>query len=347
MPALIATDEYSARLRARAIKIPERRLLIAKLSGSEQEQDLKEPPNCDGFGRIRHFHRNRHTDNWPTNPLPIDPAIRALGLPPSESLNAQVFQNAACNWRCWYCFVPFNMLDAKPESGAWLTPDELVSLYLAEPSDKRARMIDLTGGQPDLVPEWVPWTMESLRERGLEGRVFLWSDDNLSTDYYWRFLDNRQQELVSSFKGYGRVGCFKGFDDESFSFNTQAHPELFQRQFELFERMLKSGVDLYAYTTFTATNVAGIGDKVARFVDRLQAIDENLPLRTVPLQVHRLKVLDARLDAHQRYHELGKIPFEAQQRAIEAWCYELEKRFSSDMRERRITEVPMGLRKSE
>ncbi|REG14183.1 putative Fe-S cluster-containing radical SAM superfamily protein [Archangium gephyra] len=344
MPKLIQTDAYSAHLRERSVRREERRLQIARIAGSEQEKDLTSPPNCGGFGRVRHFRRTSKSGLWPANPLPIDPAAANLGLEPSEELRAQVFQNAACNWRCWYCFVPFRLLDAQEDAGAWLSADELIDLYLSEPEQSRARMLDLTGGQPDLVPEWVPWMMQAFRERGLEGKVYLWSDDNLSTDYFWRYLTPAEQELVATFAGYGRVGCFKGFDEDSFSFNTQAEPQLFNRQFDLFERMLRTGVDLYAYTTFTARSSDGIEDKMARFVDRLQKIDVNLPLRTVPLQVYPFKVVKERLDSHAHHAKLGNTPFEAQQRAIEAWSRELERRFSNEMRQRRITDVQVTKR---
>ena len=117
------------------------------------------------------------------------------------------------------------------------------------------------------MPEWVLWTMEALRSRGVEGQVYLWSDDNLSNDYFWRYLNERQQALVASFKGYGRVGCFKGWDEQSFSFNTHARPELFERQFELFGRLLKTGIDLYAYATFTADDGHDVPGGMKRFVD--------------------------------------------------------------------------------
>jgi hypothetical protein len=68
------------------------------LRGSVQEGDLSEPVNCDGYGRIRHFARAAGP-GWPDNPLPIDPAAAALGLPAGMAgIRAQVLQNAACNW---------------------------------------------------------------------------------------------------------------------------------------------------------------------------------------------------------------------------------------------------------
>ncbi len=328
------TDKVSESYRAKSLRLDERKILVSNFSGTAQAEDLTKPPNCNGFGRVRHFRRDADP-TWVPNPLPIDPASKALGLEPGTLLHAQVFQNAACNWRCWYCFVPFNMLDASTERAAWLTADELVELYLAEAD--RPPMIDLTGGQPELVPEWVVWTMKAFRDRGLEGKVFLWSDDNLSIDYFWTKLSDDERDLVASFRGYGRVGCFKGFDEASFSFNTKAAPELFERQFELMKRYAETSIDLYAYTTFTTMVADDIEDAMKRFVDKLQAIDPNLPLRTVPLKVGAFGVVKKRLSQNDdRYAAV-----EHQKQAIDAWRRELEARFTSAERSLSIADVPL------
>jgi len=182
----IDTDRFSAALRERAIDVPNRRLRITQFAGSQQEQDLSEPANCNGLGRVRHFRRSTPR-GWPNNPLPIDPACHALGLSSDAELRALVFQSAACNWRCWYCFVDYALLSADPAHSVWIAADELLELYLKEPT--RPMMIDLTGGQPDLTPEWVPWMMEAVTRAGLIESIYLWSDDNLSNDYFWRYLD--------------------------------------------------------------------------------------------------------------------------------------------------------------
>jgi uncharacterized Fe-S cluster-containing radical SAM superfamily protein len=291
------------------------------------------------MGRLRHFRRNTAAHDWPPNPLPIDPASRFLGLPAGAELISQVFQNAACNWRCWYCFVPNELLEAREDHAAWMSTDDLLDLYLAESEVDRPRMIDLTGGQPDLTPEWVPWMMQAMRRRGLEGHVYLWSDDNLSTDLFWRVLSRDQQELIATFRGYGRVACFKGFDEQSFSFNTSAAPELYAQQFTLFDRMRRTGVDLFAYVTLTAPSTGSIEDAVPRFVDRLQSIHPNLPLRTVPLQVYPFKVVTQRVSSVRRLSTLGSIPYDAQLRAVDVWVKELDKRFSSGDRALNITQV--------
>jgi hypothetical protein len=329
---MIDTSALSTALRAKAVDLTSRRVLVTNFRDTAQEPDLSEPSNCQGFGRIRHFRRHG-TSGWPTNPLPIDPATVALGLPATDLLRAQVFQNAACNWRCWYCYVPFALLAANPAHSAWLDADSLIDLYLDQPDPPV--VIDLTGGQPDLVPEWIPWMMRALTSRGLAGRVYMWSDDNLSNDYFWRFLPDDDIDLVAGYRNYGKVACFKGFDPASFAFNTKAAPELFDQQFDLFTRHVNLGVDCYAYATFTALTPSGINDAIARFVDRLQAIAEYLPLRTIPLKITLYGAVQPRL------RPMHRLAVENQWRAIEAWNAELDRRFTASERATPVTNVAL------
>ena len=316
----IDTDALSTRYREAAVNVAERRLLITNFVGTGQEADLSEAPNCRGFGRIRHF-RRQTSPGWPPNPLPLDPAMRALGLERVDVLRAQAFQNAVCNWRCWYCFVPFELLSGNTNHSAWLSPSELVQLYLDQPDPPV--VIDLTGGQPDLVPEWVPWMMQELRSKGLDRRVYLWSDDNLSNDYFWRFLTPEDIELIATYRNYGRVGCFKGFNEESFVFNTMAAPSMFDRQFELMRRLVDLGIDVYAYATFTSPTYERVVEDMAAFVDRLQAIDPKLPLRTIPLEISVFSPVRNRLTPAR------EAAMRDQQSAIAAWQKELDRRYSN------------------
>lgn len=317
---VIDTERLSAGYRARAIDLMNRKLLITRFTGSEQEKDLSEPANCRGLGRIRHF-RRQPTTAWPGNPLPLDPACRALGLPPTEELRAQVFQNAVCNWRCWYCFVDFKLLAANPKYSEWVTADELVTLYLDQPDPPK--IIDLTGGQPDLTPEWIPWMMDALERRGLADSVFLWSDDNLSNDYFWRFLDEPTRDRIISYPKYSRVCCFKGYNEESFAFNTAASPGLFAEQFKFMSRLIDLGLDLYTYVTLTTPSVETVAADVREFVTMLQVVHPNLPLRTIPLEVLPFTPVKGRLDP-ERIRSI-----ELQCTALECWQDELSRRFST------------------
>ena len=315
---VLDTERMSSSLRAKSVDPSGRRLLVTDLRGTTQEKDLSEPPNCGGLGRIRHFRRGT-TPGWPPNPLPVDPACKALGLGRADLLRTQVFQYAACNWRCWYCFVDFSSLLARQSGSTWATADELIDLYLRQ--DEPPSVIDLSGGQPDLAPEWVPWMMDALTRRGLAEHVYLWSDDNLSNDYFWKHLNAGTRGRIADYATYGRVGCFKGFDPQSFSFNTNADPALFEQQFDLASRFIDAGIDLYGYVTLTTADTTGLARRVRSFVDRLQHVDELFPLRVVPLRIEPFGPVESRLDPIRRA-SLGH-----QDAAVECWLEEMTRRF--------------------
>ena len=161
----IDTGKFSRVLRQRGINIQEHEILITRFDGSKQAEDMTLSPNCRGYGRIHHFRRFQGED-WPSNPLPMDPASHSLNLPHSDEIQAQVFQNAICSWRCWYCFVDFSLLSANPTHSEYKTVQQLLDLYLKEPN--RPKIVDLSGGQPDLVPEWGLWFADAIHEMNLE-----------------------------------------------------------------------------------------------------------------------------------------------------------------------------------
>jgi uncharacterized Fe-S cluster-containing radical SAM superfamily protein len=229
--------------------------------------------------------------------------------------------------------VPYNLLSADPKRGEWLTAEDLVQLYRKEP--ERPLVIDLSGGSPDLVPEWTPWMMRALADAGLDSSTYLWTDDNLSTTYLVDKLDRVELDRMRAYRNYGRVCCFKGYDARSFAFNTRAAETGFEAQFEVMRRLLQLGLDIYGYVTFTAPVDKGIDDAMARFVDRLQALDPNLPLRVVPLEIREFSPVTPRMNAI-RQHSLA-----VQQRAVAAWTSELERRYDSALRALDIASVPL------
>jgi uncharacterized Fe-S cluster-containing radical SAM superfamily protein len=326
---ILNTEDLSAKYRAKAIDLATRKLSITNYTGSQQEQDLDGRVNCNGFGRIRHF-KLHPADDWPLNPLPILPAVKYLGIQKTDVLSAQVFQNSVCNWRCWYCYVDFKLLNGDKRYSSFLDCDELLEMYLKESNPPL--LIDLSGGQPDLTPEWVPWMMEALISRNLQDRILLWSDDNLSNDYFWQYLTPDQIDLITSYKMYARVCCFKGIDEKSFTINTKAHPKFFLNQFELFKRLRSINIDLYAYITLTAPANTDFERAVPLFLDRIQDIDAKFPLRIVPLKIFEFAPTKSRDDMEKLDLLRG------QEIAIKVWQREIMRRFSDDERNRPITD---------
>jgi uncharacterized Fe-S cluster-containing radical SAM superfamily protein len=333
---LINTAVFAAALRSKIIRPRTREVLVSRISGSDQEHDLTLPVNCGGLGRIHHF-RRRISLGWPQNPLPIDPAAKALGLHPADVMTAQVFQNAACAWRCWYCYVPFSLLAGNPSRGEWVTAQQLVALYSNQA--QLPRIIDLSGGSPDLTPEWVVWMMEAIDDAGLAESTYLWSDDNLSTSYVFTELNHAARRRLASRRNYGRVCCFKGFDTESFIFNTQSEGAGYEYQFELFRRYLALGIDLFGYVTLTGPTLAAVPTGVKDLVGRLRAIHEALPLRVVPLKIQPFTPTRAR-EVHGSTSRLEGATA-VQEAAVEVWNRELDRHYSTTERTLNIADVPL------
>lgn len=87
--------------------------------------------------------------------------------------------------------------------------------------------------------------------------------------------------------------------------------------------------------TLTTPVRDGIGDGVARFVDRLQEVATNLPLRVVPLEIKTFGPVNGRLDDVRRQSML------LQQEAIEAWSAEIARRFEDSLRSTPIVDVAL------
>ena len=309
------------------------KILMTRLDGSDQEKDLSAPANCGGLGRIRHFRRETSV-GWPENSLPIDPAACALGLGERlDKIEAVVFQNAGCNWRCWYCYVPFNRLSADEKHSEWTSMSDLIGRYAS--LQDRPPVLDLSGGQPELTPEMTLWAVRALRDHALQDKCFLWSDDNLSEDYFWTKLSVAEREEIVEFTNYARVGCCKGFDAASFAFNTLATEQWFDKQFDLMQRSIASQLQIYGYATFTTPDRTDIKVRMSRFVDRLQRIHHNLPLRIVPLEVQVFTPTAGRIKAEHL------LALKIQNEAIDSWNKELTKRFSGEERLQAINRITL------
>ena len=107
---MIDTDAYSAHLRAKAIDLTRQALLITDLRESRQEEDLSEPVNCGGNGRIRHcadHFISRHLEAVMFHlPAPTTSPLTAAGLADAGLLET----GPGCLVSPYAVFVPADML---------------------------------------------------------------------------------------------------------------------------------------------------------------------------------------------------------------------------------------------
>lgn len=306
--------------------------LISKI-GTSKEDFVRLGGNCNGYGRVRVFKRRKDAD-WIDNPIPLDPFSMALALPRLDEIEVQVFELAKCNLNCWWCFLPDEYKKNTGINSAWFTPTQLIDMYQDE--QVNARVIDLTGGNPELAPEWCLGFMKALENKGLEQKIYLWSDDVLTTNYFFDKISEKDQSYMAEYKMYGKVACFKGFDKESFSFNTCCSEELFQNQLRLAKKYINVGFDIYFYIALTCANICGLEKRIATFFDDLQRISYFLPLRVVPIKIKHFEANYGRFSTPTRLESVKN-----QYVVLEVWKNELEKRFSSFEREQMVSTIKL------
>lgn len=306
--------------------------LLSKIESSDQEKDLSVPPNCNGYGRIRHF-RRFISEGWGKDPLPIDPACKLLQLEPCDMIETEVFQIASCNVKCWYCFVPEDLKRASQCNSKWFTASDMLDMFQRD--CEGVRVLDLSGGNPELVPEWTYYVMKELEKRKLEGSIYLWSDDTLTTNYFFEFLNESQIEYIKNYKFYGKVCCFKGFDNHSFSFNTKLPPVYFDKQFENFEKYFALGLDMYGYVTFTTDDINELEEKMTNFIARLRKIHPLLPLRIVPLKITVFTPV------HNRMNQVYIKAIENQNIVYREWKKQLEDIYEEKILNTKICDISL------
>ncbi|MGN2638421.1 hypothetical protein ACTD5D_20020 [Nocardia takedensis] len=166
--------------------------------------------------------------------------------------------------------------------------------------------------------------MRELDDRGLRGHVHVGIDDNLSGRWIKQLLTSEDIAYMAAYPNHSRGGCFKGFDEHSFTDNTGAPAPGFARQFEVMADLIEMGFDTYAYATFTGRSRPDrdTASAVSQFVDRLQRVHPLLPLRTIPLEVRPYSAVGQRLPESE-----STLFYDLQYKAIVAWEHELASRF--------------------
>ena len=318
--------------RERIIRPESREIFISKIPQEELVDSTHAYINCDGFGIVRRAVTQR--PDWPDIDILPELVPAKLGISEEDASLTQIFRVGACNFRCWYCFVDFRYLMADSSRGDFKSPSDLIDLY--EQEEVQAPTFYLTGGQPDLVPEWTLWMMDELEKRGMDKTHFLWQDDNLSSLFLFEKLTPEQLDRFAKYPNYARATCIKGISPQSFSRNTGAAQEYFDLQIEALRRLVEAGIDTYTYITLLGESVAEAREAIPSLMDKIQEeVHPNMLLRVFPS-----KVIDFPQTV-QREKEYHIQLMDNQQAMRDIWTEELGKRYTQELLSLPKSEVPL------
>ena len=107
-------------------------------------------------------------------------------------------------------------------------------------------------------------------------------------------------DVLAGAGNYGKACCLKGFDGESFSYNTNAGPDGFERQLNVLAAYASSGIDIHVYLPLVGPPTRPARTQVDEMLERLAAIRPDLPSRVVPLYISEFGTNAGRIDAGRR-----------------------------------------------
>lgn len=313
-------DKICEVLRKQIIDVENKSVKLTKFVGLNECLDNNCHANCRGLGRIRKYKKfSLFLDNQEKTQKRllrgVDPLI--------GDFETQVFQILGCNMRCWYCFVDDCVLAATADSGEWVTISDMIELFLQE--NQSPYIIDLSGGQPDLAPEWCLWVMEELEKRDLRDNVYVWIDDNLATMHVMeKYLTQDQILYMANYPKHSRACCFKGYNELTYRFNVRNKCSTLEEQINNFGKLYNYGFDIYAYITLTGPRGSANRKDMELFIDRIQDIHPQLPLRLIPLKIKEFE------ETTRRMNKLYMEAFVEQYQAYDIWTTIMGERYTKE-----------------
>ena len=263
--------------RCNAINLESQKVLFANLLDTAESKDQYHRINCEGFGRIRSFSNfSMHLESDVLSKRKFNRLGSTAG-----SYTSQVFQVAMCDLHCWYCFVDKSNRNGSNMSSKYLSANELLDLCID--NGEYPKNIDISGGSPDLVPEFVLWILEAVEQRGLKGKISIWVDSNLNSKYYETCLSKPDLEYISNFPNFRFLCSLKGWNEESAYFNS-GMTGTFQQQLDCLRFFVEHKMNLYLYVTLISSKIPTEKD-LRKLFDLLYDIDKDLPTYTIPLGI--------------------------------------------------------------
>jgi uncharacterized Fe-S cluster-containing radical SAM superfamily protein len=198
----------------------------------------------------------------------------------------------ACTYSCWHCYVtedsknPQKML--REGLIEYATPSELVDAFLDQKKANEegssgkipTNVIRVTGGEPFLEPDLILGILKDLKDRGMEKKIFVWTETNLSPFIRegsgeplvksWVNLDE-----LAGFRNLAIHPCLHGIDPTSYQTITGCDPDYFDMILDGLKTLIDYKFDIYP--TF-GSNVSP-PQMIPDIFRRLKEIRKNLPLR--------------------------------------------------------------------
>jgi len=270
---------------------------------------------------------------------PYSAAYRLKGKSgnPKDYNRSFVIQVAGCNYSCNYCYVPPETNACNLNFAKYFSVKEMVDYFLnaRREFDEPINVIRITGGEATIIPEII---IDIYSEMEKIEETYLWIDTNLSTTKYLEKAESDLKDIMQK-KNVGVVGCFKGVSKEDFSLLTGVEPKFYDSQFEIAKLFLKWKTDFYVYLPALIYG-NNIEQKIKDFIERLQELNKNLPLRVEMLVIKKYPAAIRNMEINAKSGRA--MPTNDQRIVFDLWYNKLLPKFySKEMLNKFCCEIPL------
>jgi uncharacterized Fe-S cluster-containing radical SAM superfamily protein len=268
-------------------------------------------------------------------------------------------QVGRCNLDCYFCFVPEEIRSGR---GRYFSAAEVLGMFEAARGPSGRGVLRISGGEPFLAPDFIAELGGEVANYNGErpgDPCYLWVDTNLLGRGYAETVFRLHEAGVP----FGICGCFKGFDDRDFKFNTGLPESRLGEQFENAREILDAlrgeagGLiadgavergDLFFYVPEITQTTAGshppwrvemfAEDAVTSFQRRMrEEIHELAPLRTTVLSIKEYDVNSERVRRKWRGpidRAAAPVPFSRFPPGLTRWAWleEINAHYPLDLR---------------
>ncbi len=206
-----------------------------------------------------------------------------------------------CPIDCWHCYLEECLRNDCIECSAqgncsggrksdyniktgWYSAKKIIDDFLLQRNSDlekgiHSNILRITGGEPFLAPKLIIEILDEIGKRELQNDILLWTETNLipfcTTKEGVSVVSDEQLSKLGEYNNLCIHPCFHGLSKDSFYEVTGTKIDDYDSIMKAFERLVKSGIDIYP--TF-GSNMTPI-DEIEGFYNKVASLNSLLPLR--------------------------------------------------------------------
>lgn len=191
----------------------------------------------------------------------------------------------SCPLNCWHCYVDKELLNQ--EKTDYFSAEKIVDFFIEQRDiDKKinveSNVLRITGGEPFLIPEMILEILEELKNRNLDGEIFVWTETNITPLSFAKDIID-WEDILSKLSGYSNFAvhpCFHGTSDDDIEKITRREGITVDNLMGGLRSLINKDIDIYPTV---GSNVCD-PNKLHILFKKLFRLRKDIPLRVALIE---------------------------------------------------------------